>query len=611
MIGFWIKQISATGPEKPTASIDLQKGANVITGPSDTGKSYLFSIINYVLGRTTEPNQDIPEAMGYDCFNLTIQTHKDSHEFLLERKVNSNKINVSKIKNTDLVDMEVFNTRLPLANPMNISNFLLSLCDLKNSHLLKNRLEGKKQLLSFKNINQFTNISESRIITKSSPFYFTQNNANHILEQSMLSLILEGQDFSEVETLENNKTKETRISGKIEYIESQIIEFAKRREILLESIKEMEKKNSNLEEAFLREEITTKLNESRKLENELSDLLIKIKNLTDDKIYNQELINRFKILERLYLSDIDRLEFITEAEALTSQLPSKICPICMNPMDDQQIEHLMEIENFRQSINAESEILNKKIIDLKESIEDSESILEGIESSLDLYNDSIMTISDRNEKLQPEIQSIKSILDDFLELKKMYNSLEFIDGETENLYYSRDGYEKLKKLRETTDIENICDFEILKNLSSYIQTRLEKWNYEEKPKVIFDSDFKVFDIVISNKGRGSFGKGKRAISYTACLLGFLDYCINENKKFSNLIVLDSPLITFKDAEEDAEKDFDLIGLDESFFNDLSSTPKNSQIIIFENKQPPKLENLHTIQFSGNRDIGRFGFFPIS
>jgi len=609
MIGFWISQVKASGDSKPAAEINLKKGANVITGPSDTGKSYLFSVINYVLGRTSEPDNDIPEGYGYKKFTITIETYKNEVRYLLERYLGENQITIFKVIGNDLELVNVYKTRLPLNNPLNISNFLLDLCELDTSVLLKNRLEGRKQLLSFKNINQFTSIAEERIITKSSPFYFTENNANHILEQSMISLILDGQDFSNIEAIENSKVKETRISGKLEFIESQIIEYAKRRDDILKNIDSLGKVYIDFNDDLIRDKIDTKLKESFNLENEITTLLKDISELTEDKNYHEELINRFRILERLYLSDVDRLEFIIEAESLTSQLPTHLCPICSNPMDENQLSHLKEIENFKQSVTAESQIIGSKISDLKLSIIDSETRIHIINEKINKSKKALNSLKERNSKIEPETQILKSELDGYLNLKRSYNNLEFIDNETENLYFVRSEFERIKRERETTDVVNVCDFEILKKLSGYIQNRLEKWKYEDKVKVIFNPEFQVFDIVISNKGRGSFGKGKRAISYTACLLGFLDYCLNENKKFSNLIILDSPLTTFKGAEDNQSEE-DLAGLDEHFFMDLNQTPKNAQIIIFENKVPPYFENLNVIEFTRSKDVGRYGFYPV-
>ncbi len=86
MKGFWIYKITASGEEKKDSSITLKKGANIITGPSDTGKSYLFSVINFVLGRTSPP-KDIPEGINYDVFTIDIESFETNDKYRLQRKL--------------------------------------------------------------------------------------------------------------------------------------------------------------------------------------------------------------------------------------------------------------------------------------------------------------------------------------------------------------------------------------------------------------------------------------------------------------------------------------------------------------------------------------------
>ena len=61
-----------TGPGKPDAVITFEPGLNVVSGPSDTGKSYLVDAIDFMLGGQNTPRQ-IPESVGYDRAHLLIE----------------------------------------------------------------------------------------------------------------------------------------------------------------------------------------------------------------------------------------------------------------------------------------------------------------------------------------------------------------------------------------------------------------------------------------------------------------------------------------------------------------------------------------------------------
>lgn len=613
MKGFWIYKIIASGEDKEDASITLKKGANIITGPSDTGKSYLFSVINYILGRTAPPDDDIPEGVDYDAFSLEIETFESGDKFKLQRKLGENKIVVWNINEPEQrnVLIDTFSTNANLSNENHISNFLLNLCGLKDKILLKNRLKGVKIPLSFKNIIQFTYIAEDRIITKGSPFYFTNVNSLHTVEQSMISSILEETDFSNVDSIEDPKKKETKISGKLEFIDKQIVDYSEQRQKLVEKFQMLIINKTTLDKVLINDQIQKRIEDSYNLESKVTKYLNDVNSTTEKKIYALELIKRFEILERQYLSDLDRLAFILEAESLTSQLPSRLCPICSNPMNNDEIQHLNEIENFKEGVIAEVSIIKEKLEDLKESITESKRNVLNLEAEANELKGTLLKLETSLESIKPEIQNLKTILNDYIEIEKIGNYIEFIDSETATLYETKDSLEILKSEKESTDIVNVCDYDILKKLCGFIEERLKTWNYNINPKVIFNSDFKTFDIVISNKSRGSYGKGRRAISYTACLLGFLDYCLNEKKNFSNLIVIDSPLTTFKDKDKEVtETEDDSIELDDLFFDDIRKTSLESQLIIFENKIPKKIEGINIIEFTKSKSQGRYGFFPI-
>ncbi|MFL1897440.1 hypothetical protein ACJRPK_17190 [Aquimarina sp. 2-A2] len=609
MKGFWIYKITASGEEKKDSSITLKKGANIITGPSDTGKSYLFSVINFVLGRTSPP-KDIPEGINYDVFTIDIESFETNDKYRLQRKLGKNKVSVwnANEPQSGLTLIDVFSTTVNLSSENHISNFLLNLCGLKGSLLLKNRTKGEKIALSFKNLIQFTNVAEDRIITESSPFYFTNVNSNHILEQSMISLILEGTDFSNVTAIEDPKKKETKISGKLEFIDKQIVGYSEQRQKLIAKYEKLVSNKTSLDKALINDQIQKRLEDSYNLESQVTKYLNDVNSTTEKKIYALELIKRFEILERQYLSDLDRLAFILEAESLTSQLPSQLCPICSNPMHVDEIQHLNEIENFKEGVTAEIALIKEKLEDLKESITESKGNVLKFEAESNDLKRTLDKLENRLESIKPEIENLKTILNDYIEIEKIGNYIEFIDTETATLYKIKDSLEILKSEKESTDIVNVCDYDILKKLSEFIEQRLKTWNYNVNPKVVFNSDFKTFDIVISNKSRGSYGKGRRAISYTACLLGFLDYCLKEEKNFSNFLVIDSPLTTFKDKEISESED-DSIELDDLFFDDIRKTSLESQLIIFENKIPKKIEGINIIEFTKSKQQGRYGFFP--
>ena len=58
-----ITKIEVKGEGKEPAIVKLTKGLNVISGASDTGKSYIFQCVQFILGAEKAP-KSIDEAKG-------------------------------------------------------------------------------------------------------------------------------------------------------------------------------------------------------------------------------------------------------------------------------------------------------------------------------------------------------------------------------------------------------------------------------------------------------------------------------------------------------------------------------------------------------------------
>lgn len=69
--GIKINKLLATGQNCDDATINFSSSAHVIIGPSNTGKSYIFQCIKYLLGSSQTPKK-IKESYGYDDCYLEI-----------------------------------------------------------------------------------------------------------------------------------------------------------------------------------------------------------------------------------------------------------------------------------------------------------------------------------------------------------------------------------------------------------------------------------------------------------------------------------------------------------------------------------------------------------
>lgn len=84
----FIESVVVSGPELPDASVYFTKGANVVQGGSDTGKSYIVQCIKFALG-ATEPPKPIALSRGYTSVKLKFE-NDDGSIFTLERPLVTN-----------------------------------------------------------------------------------------------------------------------------------------------------------------------------------------------------------------------------------------------------------------------------------------------------------------------------------------------------------------------------------------------------------------------------------------------------------------------------------------------------------------------------------------
>jgi hypothetical protein len=146
------------------------------------------------------------------------------------------------------------------------------------------------------------------------------------------------------------------------------------------------------------------------------------------------------------------------------------------------------------------------------------------------------------------------------------------------------------------------------NFAQGVETILAHWHFPDAGRVFFDS--KTRDVVIAGKPRGARGKGLRSITHAAFTLGLLAFCRTHKTPHPGFVVLDSPLLAYREPEGDED---DLRGTDlkEQFYKYLQALPDDRQVIIVENTDPPSAITAlpQVLMFSKNPHSGRYGLFP--
>lgn len=617
--GFYISNLWVTGLNNKPAKVSFTSGFNVVSGLSDTGKSYVFACLNFMLGGGDIP-KEIPEAVGYSDVYLELKTF-GGQTFTLNRKINGGHFKLKEIEiakfQTQGIAKELKEQHSSTASD-NISQFLLGLCGFKEKWVKKDKYNSKRGL-SYRDIAGLTLVDEQRIITPKSPVYISSQFAYQVQEQSVLEILLTGEDAKELEQVEEVKIYQSRIKGKIEFVDSVIKELS-------EKINLLEKENTVEKQKQLQnriDQLTVVLQDSSlMLESLTKDKQIffnGISELESKNLLHEELKSRFVLLQEHYNSDIKRLEFVTEGEDLFSQLTTIKCPLCGGDMDKDHYDCI--IEDGKKSASV-IEAIEKEIAKIKIKLSDLESTLMQLDSDKEARDKDLIALK-QNYKLtaleiQDKIEPIKAATKqeiDFLIQELSLIKQQGLLKEQLASYYAQKGMLE-KELAEKPKVGEPSDgikYSVLQDLCDTIKEILTNWKYPNIATVNFNSNYKVYDFVINGKIRNAHGKGIRAITYSAFLIGLMDYCIQKHLPHSKSIVIDSPLTTYHGKEQtNVNKEEVARDMQDAFFKDLSEINKDRQVIILDNKDPniDLHSKINYIHFTNDKTRGRQGFFPI-
>jgi len=608
-LGFYLRKLRVSGNQKKPAEVAFSKGLNVISGASNTGKSYIFQCVDYLLGARKQP-KEIEESRGYSIFELEIGA-MNNETFTLKRSLSENRFLIKKGEIDGDGQEEEYGERLS-DDPKNISTFLLELCGFSNVELKKSKFE--KARLSFRDVAGLTLVDEQQIITENSPVYNSNESIGRTKEQSLFYYLLTGKDAKDFKEVEDPKTFKAKINGKIEFLKDLIFKNQKRLDAY---------KGQNTDD--LRRNIDQSLDA---LTLEYNDYIIKIDELKKKRnlyhiqrttkesaiLFKKELVERFELLEKHYLSDLERLQFISEGNHLITQLNNVNCPVCGSHLDEHHIDCLIKYQenniSFENASNSEIKKIALKLDELKESI----NVLKGEIAKETLL---VFKLNDRvknadielAKNLSPVTSTLRERINTLFNEKKRLEEYDRLRDQITNYTHQIKELDDQLKLKNKQNNRSVSiNKTALNKFCEIVEKTLNSWKYPDITSLTFDARNDPFDIVINSNNRGSSGKGIRAITYSAFIISLMEFCYDKQRPHSYNILIDSPLTTFKEkdkAEEAINKE-----TEDSFFYELSAINQYFQIIILDNKEPPSsiISRINYVHFSGEKGIGRQGFF---
>jgi hypothetical protein len=610
-----------TGPNVKPAGLDFEPGSNLIYGASNTGKSFTLKSLDFMFGGQKQL-PDFNERKGYEGIWLGFSL-EGVGDFTLFRAISggSYKLYDGLVKSTQTgKKAKILSQKHDSKKDNNLSQFLLNYLELNGKSVAKN-IAGEQDSLSFRNLVEILLVNETDIQIERSPIE-SGNSMTRTKERSVFRLLLTGTDDSSIVTNVNENTFITSKTARLEMIGEMILDIESKLAKNYPNIDDLQIQIKLLDEQFEQIQIELELSQKPiiKLVEQKQPLSTDISK-TSIRLEEVQLhIERFKQLEEVYISDIERLKALEEASFILSLGSDLDCPLCGAPAEVQKhTESLRNIGEMRNASLVEIKKIELQRSDLIDTVRNLESEKEKLKAVLEYLKNNLEQVEKEISLLVPDVNK------NHLELRKIIEArdharkgLSLFEQKNE-LFVKRKELNNLKKPSKGDNPKlNLPAYEV-NEFCKVVSNVLRQWEFPGNCNVSFD--YKTYDLRVDEKLRVDNGKGVRAIIHAAFKIALLLYCRDRGLPHPGFVVLDTPLLTYRDPMKNPnledlaedEKALAKTSLKERFFEHLASIDHLGQIIILENIDPPRnIEDLaHVHLFYGNTGEGRYGLFPVS
>lgn len=613
--GFFIESVLVKGAGLDDAELLFRDGLNVVEGASDTGKTYLANLIDFAFGASRTP-REIQAAEGYERLLLTLVERQGRGRHQIERSLSGGDLILRRLSENGKKSEElVVSAKHGASNGQSISSFLLSLSGFSPMRVRRNK-RGDTQELSFRNIAHLTIIDETRIIAEWPP-HRSGSPVSATAENEVLRLVITGRPAAATILAPRKLSQST---GKVQaellsQLEGRVREELGKLAVEAGDIEEEVALISESREALLKEYESVRV-ELVTRERERANLGRLLRDAESRVAVVEGLVARFELLDRHYESDIARLAAIQETGALLAEMPPGVCPVCgavaAAHRPDEAAEHF-DLGRVRAAAGTELEKtvrlradLQNVLNDLRKEHAEKDVLRSNIRSELEELQANIQS------ELTPRSRSTVERLSEQDARREALMRASVLAGQLEELGRRREVADAAAREKKNTPKKNALGPSTgeLDAFARSVEEVLAAWNYSEPGRVVFSETSQ--DLVIGGQERRAHGKGVRALSCSAFIVAILRHCASKGMAHSGLVVLDSPLVAYKEPDlpgSEAAR-FRERGVKEAFYRSLASGLCAGQVIIIENQEPPpdvRREIVHH-HFSKS-DQGRYGFFP--
>lgn len=594
--GFYIKSVIATGKGVMLSRVDFTSGCNFLFGPSDSSKSVVFTVIEFMLGKTVSKKakspKDVVEGKDYDTYYMEIVTYGNGQIHTFRRYANENNLLIKDCTFEQFDTLGHKGTLYPISSKTKetFSSYLMRLNGFEDDLEVRSTTTSKEKL-TFSLIRHLILTDEIRIVSENPIFNPTGQRTDDQKEKSLIYYLTTGNDDSGFVESEKADLRKSRYNGMISLTEEEI-ELVKDR---LEKLGDVS--FADFDDEGVMKVLKSKLNEEEAKLNQLYDERKekedRKRRLESKRLFNTEFVKRMEMLQDHYETDLSRYEYLFEGATLFNLLGENMeCPFCHS-----RLEKGNELdEDYRNAVQEEYNRLKAKISDVRDMIVKKKQSVTTLINQIDKLQTELNTVENKIKIFSTELTSLKETLKIYQKNIEKKAESNMLASELGRLTRKLDKLNKEQKEKPSRP-SYIRQTDIKEDFCAELKKKLVDWNIlNESENVVFDED--EFDFILGVKGRLTCGKGSRGVTCTAILMTLVEYCHQKNIPFSNLLVLDSPITAHFQNEKVVASET----TQAKFFKYLNNTSFDYQLIIIDNKSPneeerKRLNNIHYVEFT--------------
>lgn len=615
---YYIKKIKIHTDNGITSELPLTRGLNIIYGRSNTGKSLILDCIDFLMGsKGRNENNRSDESVSYKKLSkpelkirkISLCIDVDGNEIFLSRNIDLNEINVS--SSVPYIEPGTYSIGKGTKKKPPINQVWLRLLGIQNDEIkIAQKADGSPQGLTLRTFRHFFLINETRIFGENSILKNGNGYDKNIPIPTISSLIYLATGKSFAILKDDNELSETvattkKSTAKMMFDRNTRALAGLNKVIFLNADEGKSVSEINQDINNLLSQISSAEDVLGKAIEESRTLSVSISAIDEQLVECGMLKDRYASLRTQYESDIRRLTFIAEGDIRSENIPKKVyCPFCNGVLKKEQSESYVE------AAVCEVEKIEMKINDLRSADADIDRETEALSNKLnELVVERMRLQTLINCDLQPQIDELRKKLISYTAALEKAKAKEMIDA------FSKILNEQFESIiaEASADTKENPKFNISAQMSEYmtstlskhLETILKACNYYNFVGARFDES--LCDVVVNGSDKMSQGKGFRAFLNAVMAIAVQEWLDDCNLYSPHLLVMDSPILSLKEKEEDVGTEVTTNSMRSGLFEYMVNHQKNRQTIILENEIPNiEYNGVNLIHFTKTDGDGIYG-----